>query len=337
MDFRHSKYLIALAGLFLSAFAFAGSYTETCPNVTVPCERSGWDIGFEGSWMKPMNHDLGFQEETNPGTEDLPSVTHYIKPKYHFGWRVIGSYHFGYGNDVTVHYSRFRDKRSQLATGIFSPQNEEGPSETVEALGAARWKYDSFVAEFGQKIKLSSQTGIRIHAGVEYAKIFQRLSTSVGGGDFLEVIFDDSAPNFKRSEFKGFGGRFGLDMWHRITDRFYVVAHGATGILAGNMNLAVRTGEPFLVVDEDSPNTDFDVHQEFQAFVPTYEARGGVVYKHHTSNGKLMAELGYQLHGYASAVIHGQDGVYKFDDDRNHVSGYGFHGPYLTLKYFAMS
>lgn len=335
MDFRHARiFIFTVIGSMFASVALAGSYTQSCPNATIPCARTAWDIGIEGDYIRPVNSDLSFQEDIStpafqPG---LPSQTRYIKPEFHWGGRIIGSYHWGYGNDVTIHYSRFRDRQGETAYSTLDGGFvDQGPTPITTTHGAVEWKYDSFAIEFGQVVKLGNETGIRLHAGGEYAKIFHRLTTSNGGGSFPTILFTDDAPNSKQSEFKGFGGRFGMDAWHKIKDNFYVVAHGTAGILIGHMNLHIRTGDPFVAAN------NADNHDEFQSFVPTYEARGGIAYKHRTSNGKFKFELGYQAHGYAGSVVHAQDGIYDFDNDRNHISEFGMHGPYLQVKYVGMS
>jgi len=98
----------AIAALVLgsgaaSAAMYAPAPAPACAagNVTVPCERSAWDLGVDALYLR---------SEDNNGVGAVNANS--FRAKYGWGFRLEGSYHFGTGNDATVNWAHYNKKNS---------------------------------------------------------------------------------------------------------------------------------------------------------------------------------------------------------------------------------
>lgn len=190
-----------------SAAMYAPAPAPACAagNVTVPCERSAWDLGIDALYLRPEN--TGFHNALNNGE----------RADYGWGFRLEGSYHFGTGNDVTMNWSHFkRSKDLTVATD----------SGTVSA-GAASYeaKLDMANFEFGQMINFGENVSTRFHGGLQYLQ-FNNDYTAVGAGTV----------NVKTT---GFGPRAGLMTKYDFGNGFGVYGDLAAGMLVGKQTSTV--------------------------------------------------------------------------------------------------
>ena len=131
-----------------SAALYAPAPAPACAagNVTVPCERSAWDLGLDLLYIKT---DLS-----------SASIVPGFKARYGWGFNLEGSYHYGTGNDATVswaHYNR--------GTGV--------------NLGTMfRSSFDWVNLEMAQQVDVSEVVSLRFHGGVHWVSA---LDNSQGG------------------------------------------------------------------------------------------------------------------------------------------------------------
>ena len=158
-----------------SAAMYAPAPAPSCAagNVTVPCERSAWDLGVDALYMRSDDNRLANLND--------------YRAKYGWGFRLEGSYHFGTGNDTTVNWSH--NKRTN--DGVFNA-NTVSMTNTLDIVNF----------EFGQAVNFGENFSARLQGGVQYLNIKQDFSNSVDIGSL--------AAGSHTLKINGFGPRAGL-------------------------------------------------------------------------------------------------------------------------------
>lgn len=128
-----------------SAAMYAPAPAPSCAagNVTVPCERSAWDLGVDALYMR---------SDSNPYANSAG-----FRARYGWGYRVEGSYHFGTGNDVTVSWAH--NKRSTDASAF------------VTGAGTLSNTLDVVNFELAQLVNFGENVSARFQGGVQYVSI----------------------------------------------------------------------------------------------------------------------------------------------------------------------
>ncbi len=300
------KTAVAVLALGSSA-VFAGTMGPVCTpgNVTVPCERTAWDIGIQALYLQPVySGGFGYRGYTLSGT-----ARNYQKfdPKWGWGFKLEGSYHFNTGNDLNVNWYHLNRKSNSNFAGFF----EDGTADGIAVAGRLRYepKWDAVNIELGQHIDASEFKAFRFHGGVQFARIthtntFFNGLTGVGSSG--------------QAKYNGFGPRAGADMAYNLGNGFHIYANGATAILVGNSKFNTNGEGPFSTVPVTGKKT---------AIVPELEAKLGANYAWAMPQGDISIDGGYMWINYFNAqhVISDVSGVRE--------SNFALQGPYLGLKW----
>ena len=136
-----------------SAAMYAPAPAPHCAagNVTVPCERSAWDLGVDVLYARSEDN----QASTVAG----------FRAKYGWGFRLEGSYHFGTGNDATLNWSHY-NKGSGVRQGVLF-----------------RSQFDWVNFEIGQHVDFGENVDVRFFGGVEYVNVVD----NAFGGPLIRV------------------------------------------------------------------------------------------------------------------------------------------------------
>src|SRR3990167_10546857 len=161
------KTAVAVLALGSSA-VFAGTMGPVCApgNVTIPCEKTAWNVGAQALFLQPVYQLEGNypQVATNsPATQsnspaaNITANYQTATAPYQWGFMVEGSYHFGMGNDVNLNWYRVHNTE-----GVRNPtfdNNHTPPAGTGAAAqnrvfqsesASANVQWDQVDVELGQ-------------------------------------------------------------------------------------------------------------------------------------------------------------------------------------------
>lgn len=265
----------AVAVLALGSSAvFAGTMGPVCApgNVTIPCERTAWDFGAQALYLEPTySGDLGYVNAI--ATTGVGTRFETVDPKWGWGFKLEGSYHFNTGNDLNLNWYHY----NKSTTRAWTVGGTELGNYVVEP------KWDAVNLELGQHVDFSDMKNIRIHGGVQYVRINTRVLHNHTIGEQNDNM-----------TFNGFGPRFGGDMTYDIGNGFSVYGNGAGALLVGTAKQAI-TGN---AASPTANNFSFSRTN----MVPELEGKLGAKYNFSMAQGDLGLDVGYMWVNYFNAA-----------------------------------
>ncbi|MDR3442580.1 MAG: Lpg1974 family pore-forming outer membrane protein [Legionella sp.] len=288
-----------------SSAVFAGSMGPVCTpgNVTVPCERTAWDIGGQALYLQTVDNNT-FAAAYPTATGELRDHSN----DWNWGFQIEGSYHFNTGNDVTVSWYHLdsNERRFAFANGAVNVAVEREN------------KWDAINAELGQFVDFSANKKIRFHGGFQFARIQSGNEVRLSSIGVLPAVRD------RHAEYNGFGPRTGMDMNYVFGNGFGVYAKAAASVLTGKAKFhgIVPTSSPASMA-----TSVVALRGERNAIVPELEAKLGGNYTYAMAQGDLTLDAGYMWFNYFNPMHH----VVTLGDSR--TNDFGASGPYVGLKY----
>ncbi|MFA6303514.1 MAG: Lpg1974 family pore-forming outer membrane protein [Legionella sp.] len=290
------KTAVAVLALGSSA-VFAGTMGPVCTpgNVTVPCERTAWDIGIEALYLQPVSHlsEVNIAIGNENLAEIFAGVDNFGPTDNSFNWiwgfKLEGSYHFNTGNDININWY-YLDGSTNFT---FPVLNEILVDEfdTAAVFNVAN-TWNAVNVEFGQFVDFSANKKIRFHGGVQWSNYQRQTNIDLGFFDFDddEDFNNNSVANFS-SNFSGFGPRTGIDMNYVFGNGFGIYANAATAILVGTTSFNLNV--PAVA--------NLQLNTSKNAMIPEVEAKLGVNYNYAMAQGDLMLDVGYMWFNYFNA------------------------------------
>lgn len=282
------KTAVAVLALGSSA-VFAGTMGPVCApgNVTVPCEKTAWNVGAQALYLQPVYALEGNYPQViqNNGAITLDHAVNYQQANspYQWGFMVEGSYHFGMGNDVNVNWYRVHNTTS-VSNPAFNGDAALGNSSTYSQSATANPQWDQVDVEMGQHIDFGDMKSIRLHGGVEYARVTTQYSTQAN-----VLAYDETA----NSSYNGFGPRGGVDAKYQLGNGFSVYGKGAGSILVGPSSFNNSS-----VVNSVANSSAFG---SSTLIVPELEGKLGVNYDYAMAQGDLTLDIGWMWINYFNA------------------------------------
>lgn len=292
------KTAVAVLALGSSA-VFAGTMGPVCTpgNVTVPCERTAWEIGGYALYMQPVATGP-FSSFMNPTTGEFSAVN----DKWDWRFALEAGYHYGTGNDVNVNWNH-----------IDHSKNLYLPAVTDYSRFQNSW--DEVNVELGQTVDFSATNRMRFHGGVQYSRVTSKANPFVFIPSGSLASLTTAGWN---KEYNGFGPRAGLDMNYGFGNGFGIYGKGAAALLVGTSSFT----DAVLL---SSSGAYFSGSKT--AVVPQFEAKLGANYTYAMAQGDLTLDAGYMWVDYLSVHQSSAFGAFTREGD------VAFTGPYFGLKY----
>lgn len=292
------KTAVAVLALGSSA-VFAGTMGPVCTpgNVTVPCERTAWDIGIEALYLQPVSH----LSEVNIalGNENLAAIFADVDSfgptdnsfNWIWGFKLEGSYHFNTGNDININWY-YMDGSTNFTFPVLNEIIDVVTESNAAAIFNVNNTWNAVNVEFGQFVDFSANKKIRFHGGVQWSNYQRQTNIDLGFFDFDEDedFNNNSVANFS-SNFSGFGPRTGIDMNYVFGNGFGIYANAATAILVGTTSFNLNV--PAIA--------NLQLNTSKNAMIPEVEAKLGVNYNYAMAQGDLMLDVGYMWFNYFNA------------------------------------
>jgi hypothetical protein len=296
-----------------SSLAFAGSMGPVCTpnNLSMPCASSAWEVSALALYLHPSfgGNGLGYTSFSNYGFDyagnptvnnGAPNYLSNITPQWAWGFQVEGAYHFNTGNDLDVNWYHL----SENTTGYLPNGNLFAGSAPGLYAGkivvSPRW--DAVNVEFGQHIDFDARKMLRLHEGVEFARVqttFTNYPQASASGSPLFVTTDVISYN-------GFGPRLGADFGYLIGSGFSVYAKTAGSLLVGTAKQNV-SGYSNYTYDPPFGIAYFTTGNYVQSnkgiVVPELESKLGLKWDYLIPQGNLGLDLGYMWIDYFNSLV----------------------------------
>jgi hypothetical protein len=362
----HLKTLTLNAFIFVSSAAFSGAMGPVCTpgNVTVGCEKVGWEYGISALYLHAAySGALGYAGDNlillfSPGGGGgggggglggeftlgnfYPNNTN---KGANWGYKLEAAYDFNLQNDFNINSYHFETNDAYTGTDILITPGGPGDAGYDPATGYAwgadlyetrhfKTQWDAVNFELGQKVVFSTHKKMRFHGGVQWAILGAKVQV-----DPTQAVVIMNDPPFwipgttfamgtdyrYSSQFNGLGPRTGLDMAYLFANNFNVYAKGAVALLVGKTK-SYRTAVDF---SYSRGFWIFDVPAAAESLwtvTPEIELKLGAGYTHAIAKGEITLDGGYMWVDYLK--VHraiGNGFIYSAD--------FAVSGPYLGLKY----
>lgn len=329
---RKLNLILLLSLLATAGLAQAAGFVCTPDTVTIPCARTAWDVALEGLWVEATNDDLNYDSSFDIGHPDR-TTNYFVDPNYEWGFRLQGSYHFSTGKDVVLDWLYYdQAENANYQTQKFS---QGFPVVLANVNGRAEFDFSQANLEFGQHLDVGKKVDMRVHVGAEYARLDHVLSSEATVPTTPPLVPQDEGFWTRRSwhsKTTGIGPRAGLDFFYHMHNGLSLVGRFAAAALVSKIDSHFHAKGTLV---NPPQYKHMGSGGERHTVLPVLQSRLGLNYARPVKAGTASIEVGYQVNNVLHSVIHpsvfyGQQTGLSL---RNHISNFGLHGAYLTLKY----
>lgn len=338
------NWTLATLGLATCMTVNAASFNQDVDRreINLDTLKGGVIAGITLGYMKPNYHNNGLVvvDRTEDGvtpygrSEDI-DYEHDIAYHLMLGWKFCDT---PWDLRANLFHLDVDDSRTLARQGIEifwnSRSNVHSDSDFISkadsANGKISFKLDAFDLEFSQHINMGCLSGMRLFWGASHHTLEQNTELGYVVNEIPDQQSGKSQVASFKSDFRGYGPRFGLDMDYYLGHSFGLVGQVSTTVLFGNLDSRYTTSV--------SP-ADKKLNLRYKnrsIVVPALDLKLGLDYTMCFCNGnssELRFELGYWVKHYFDAV--NQINVSDGENDlvtSNTLNSVSFHGLYLTLE-----
>jgi len=324
----------ALAVIALgSTAAFAGTMGPVCSavNVTVPCENTAWDIGGRALYLQPTTS--GFTGNRSIyNSVDGTTISRELQPSWGWGFQLEASYHYSTGNDFDLNWYHFRNgkQRSDDTTNAFGTLVNNNPfgSNTLNLTETYTYQsnsvaWDQVNMEFGQHVDFGENKYGRLHAGMNYSRVANNVTTQIIGttGTYNDNL---NRLDYRTGVYNGFGPRVGMDLGYDWGNGLSVYGNGALSVLAGT----AKTSQNPQDIDAAGNVSESNYYSYSNSrVVPELDAKLGFMYTYAMAQGDLSFDIGWLWASYMGAITSADANLGA------NANNFGVQGLYFGLKW----
>lgn len=334
------KTAVAVLALGSSA-VFAGTMGPVCApgNVTIPCEKTAWDLGAQALYLQTSIAGDAFYDNAHTFSPNKFATTTTIRPynqtstgsqgNWGWGFMVEGSYHFNTGNDINLNWYHFNVGQSTVL------------SDSYQNVGVNNYnpQWDQVNVEMAQQVDFSDMKNIRLHAGVNYSRVKSNLSTQFS--DITEtgkVTANSARPINVEQWFSGFGPRFGLDLNYGLGNGLSMYGDTAASLMAGTFSKTAAVSPSVRQTTTGAPSatsySDRFQNTSTTNLVPELEGKLGLKYDYSMAQGDVTFNVGYMWVNYFNAVTtNGYNRDVQAEGFANDYANFGLNGLNFGLKW----
>lgn len=300
-NFNRIILLVLLAGCNATNAGTMGS--ESMP------KEHAFSFGALALYMQPSfgGNGLGYSSFSNYGIDVFGNTVNSnggadnifnVVPTWGWGFQLEGAYHFT-NNDITVNWYHLNEKvNGHLPQGTLFAGSASALYAGQLTL-APRW--NAVNLEFGQFFHLDTCKMVRVHAGMEFAKV-QNIFTN------YPQLYPVGSPLFVTTDlisYQGFGPRVGGDFSYGLLRETRIYANVAGGLLVGTakQNVSGYTNYTTNQIGTQYYSTGNYVHTHQGIVIPELEAKLGLKYNIHTIRGNLGFDIGYLWLSYLNSLV----------------------------------
>ncbi|WP_058534661.1 Lpg1974 family pore-forming outer membrane protein [Legionella saoudiensis] len=314
-----------LLSLFAVSTSYAGTMGCARDSVTVPCAEQGWEIGGGALYAKPFSNSLlnpyiisGFISADSQHYSNLSSP-------WDWGFTLTAGYYFNTGNDINVNWLRFMENYRASKTAFFPGTSDGIPASTNTEAFRLKPRIDVVNIEMAQSAALGSQTGIRLHGGLQYAngQITRQVAASQQLDNEPAYLYQITSLNAK---YDGVGPRIGGKLTRALPYNLSVFAEGATSLLIGKARTKL-SGE-----FRSSRIYSINNFSDATRIVPGLDMKVGASYKLNMNTGQLNLTAGWMLLHYFNMYTELPGDVFNLQTTPTSHE-FSLNGPFIQGKW----
>lgn len=277
--------------------------------VRVPETEPSTKVSFEAAYVAPSRSNLDFVIVDSDADNNPEGSLLDVEPDYHWGGRIGVSRDFGSGTDFGARFSWLNTNDSkttgQPAGGALWATwlHPNGPMDDNDPTRAeASYDFEQYVFDLGagQSLDIGKHFGLRIGAGLRYARMDQEIDIL-----YIDDIGNDRVDISNENEFTGWGVRAGLDLDWRLGRGFSIFSSVAGSVLVGDFDLSLSQ------IDNGATVRASIKDNVRNRVVPVIELRAGIGYEYQLKNGwAIGARAGYEWQNWFNTVT-----AQRFMDD----------------------
>lgn len=256
-------------GLSLSLVAHSGVYQCKKNDISVPCDLKGWVFGGDALYIRNDAPALNNLNTIGDQTWNDP---------YDWGFRLVGHYFFGVGNDFQANWLQFYQN-------LFIVDNNGAIS--VNAGLRDSWdekdKLNILNLEIGQSIIYSERLSARVHAGLQYAAIQTEWFGNIQNNAFFEKV-----------KAWYLGPRVGGNADYHMTETVSTFTNIGIGALYTGYSV-FSTGREGPVTSQLSANQGQAVDTFYNGLSIEADLEMGLKHVNHFAQGDLISSLGWNF------------------------------------------